>query len=308
MTQAQDLEREIRGFINKPRKQALLLQDRAQWAKLCSSLDVIGDTELALEAYLQESEPRDTGKLYLLMYGVLQVLYVQQDAVKDLAGALGLPYTRSAAITTVRNTRNDAVGHPSSSQWGKASSFISRITMFAGGFQMLTMSKSGATETKEVNVPELVERQRVEVGKALQEIVTKLKEEEAAHREKFRDTKLVDFFPASLEHAHEKISEAIGSDADGRALGAGMLESVHAKIQAFRSELEKRGLLGKYSSAREFIDELEHPIARLRSYFSEADASITALDAVVFRFFIQEKVNGLAGLAAEIDAEYSEKA
>ena len=55
---------------------------------LCSSLDAIGDTELAIEAYLagetqsQELEQnaktlKDAGYLYLSLYGILQVLFAQ---------------------------------------------------------------------------------------------------------------------------------------------------------------------------------------------------------------------------------------
>src|SRR4051794_28180115 len=100
-----ELESEIRDFVNSPRKQAALFRCRATWGMLCSSLDVIGDTELALSAYLAstEAKPKDqdylitTGNLYLTLYGVLQVLFVQQDAVRHLSESLG--------ITLSQNTR-----------------------------------------------------------------------------------------------------------------------------------------------------------------------------------------------------------
>ena len=46
-----ELETEIRNFINRPRRQHELLADRATWNTLCSALDVIGDTEVALEVH-----------------------------------------------------------------------------------------------------------------------------------------------------------------------------------------------------------------------------------------------------------------
>jgi hypothetical protein len=309
MTTAHDLVQQIRDLINAPRKRALLLKDRAVWGKLCSSLDVVGDTELALEAYLaRKTSPQDTGELYLLMYGVLQVLYVQQDAVKHLAEALGIPYARSAELSAVRQVRNDATGHPTKSRYGKAFNFISQITMFSGGFQMITVNANGTDEIKQVDVPNLVGRQRPAIATALQEILTKLKEQETTHRKEFRGTKLAEFFPSTLGHTHEKISEAIIDGPGKHAFGAAMLESVTRRIESFRAELEKRGMLERDGAAAYSIDELKRPSARLRDYFAAEDPGMTAADAEVFHFFIREKVKGLCSLAEEIDTEYGEDA
>src|SRR5512135_3253506 len=93
-----ELESEIRDIINSPRKQAALLRNHSTWGMLCSSLDVIGDTECALAAYLAGSNLEEvkrgdylieSGNLYLTLYGVLQVLFVQQDAVSHLHESLG---------------------------------------------------------------------------------------------------------------------------------------------------------------------------------------------------------------------------
>jgi len=66
-TDLQDLQQQIRGFINNPRKQAGLLRDSAAWNKLCSALDVIGDTELAIDSYLTRQPMRDVGESYLIV-------------------------------------------------------------------------------------------------------------------------------------------------------------------------------------------------------------------------------------------------
>ena len=41
------LEQQVRDFINRARKQHTLLKDSRAWNQLCSSLDIVGDTELA---------------------------------------------------------------------------------------------------------------------------------------------------------------------------------------------------------------------------------------------------------------------
>jgi len=98
----------LRDLINAPRIQTALMRGRREWHMLCRCLDVIGDTELALIAY-SESPPSETlGSRYLRVYGALQALYVQQDAVSNLAKALQVPYEMSAAVREVREIRNDA--------------------------------------------------------------------------------------------------------------------------------------------------------------------------------------------------------
>ncbi len=81
----QEIEDKIRDFINHPRRQKPLLRDKPKWHILTSGLDVLGDTQLAIAAYLSAKPTKDAGTCYLLMYGVLQVLFVQQDAARNIA-------------------------------------------------------------------------------------------------------------------------------------------------------------------------------------------------------------------------------
>ncbi len=74
----------IRDIINRPTQKFNLLKDLAVHSQLCSSLDTIEDSDLAIEAYVNKST-KDTGNQYLRLYGVLQALILQQDAVKHLS-------------------------------------------------------------------------------------------------------------------------------------------------------------------------------------------------------------------------------
>jgi len=62
MASISELEQDIRKFINSPRKQFHLLKDAEAWNRLCSSLDVIGDTELAIDAYFEKDITNAIGK------------------------------------------------------------------------------------------------------------------------------------------------------------------------------------------------------------------------------------------------------
>jgi hypothetical protein len=45
-----ELEQQVRDRINEPRKHHSLFQDKIVWNKLCSCLDALGDTEMALDS------------------------------------------------------------------------------------------------------------------------------------------------------------------------------------------------------------------------------------------------------------------
>ena len=58
----EDILRQIRHFINRPRKQYNLIKQLPYWHQLCSSLDTIGDTQYAVDAYLKIKSEENKGR------------------------------------------------------------------------------------------------------------------------------------------------------------------------------------------------------------------------------------------------------
>lgn len=83
----QEMRARIRHFIQHPRRLSPLLQDAPNWNMLASSFDTVADTEMAISTYEAVPDPVDMGMSYLSIYGILQCLYVQQDAVESLVRA-----------------------------------------------------------------------------------------------------------------------------------------------------------------------------------------------------------------------------
>jgi len=317
MTAIQQLELQMRDFLNAPRRQTAILRNKATWAMLCSALDVIGDTELAMEAYLkgcdqsQGTQQRhnhsiETGTLYLNLYGILQVLFVQQDAVQHLAEALGIDYAHDPVLKNVRENRNDAIGHPTKRARGKAFNAISRLTLSRISFELWTWSSDGASEVKTINVPEIITAQRRAISTALTGMLTELREDEMAHRNKFRGTKVADAFPPTLKYSHQMITDSI----DGRMpgwFGAGILEELVGYVAKFKEELSRRDALDAYYDITHECDVLEEPIAELLRYLSHPqDSRLNHQDATIVHSLINNRLKELVEMAAAIDNEYSE--
>ena len=311
MENIDNLLSKIRDFINSPRKQNLLLQNLTDWNMLCSSLDVIEDLELAIDGYLANLEdPATDGELYLILYGILQVLFVQQDALQNMVESLGLDYTRDPILKEIRKIRNDSVGHPTKMGSGQKISFnfISRDSMSRSEFMLMTSFPDKDTEFTNFNVPTLISDQRNILSKTLTEVIGRLGKEEMEHREKFKDENLADIFPQTLHYYYEKIGETIYG---GKLvlLGAANLKLVIDSVERFKNALNERGILKAYDSVIYDLELVEYPLAELRKYFEEPDSSkLNSKDAYIFLEFIRHQIDTLIQYAKEIDEEYSSEA
>lgn len=102
----------LRSRINESRRRSMVMQDLHDWHRLCSAMDAIQDTEDAIQAYEVHPPTRSTGERYLLLYGLLQAMFVQQDALKSIALALKINFEEDKELKEIRETRNETVGHP----------------------------------------------------------------------------------------------------------------------------------------------------------------------------------------------------
>jgi len=307
MCDTSDLEVEIRDFINNPRKQFRLLQDASAWNMLCSALDVIGDTQLAIDAYLENPSSDSHGKAYLTVYGILQVLLVQQDAVKCISKALSLKLKLPKNLERIRTQRTDSVGHPmQSKEEGRyKSNFIVRSSLSESGFNLMTVySDDTPLSVQFINIPQLIKEQRELLKQKLREVVGKLKEEEMKHKEEFRDKKLKEVFPPALGYFFRKIFEATRGNKP-LPIGEMHVKLVGDCLQDFKALLEERQLWGVLDSVTYGMELAQYPLNELALYFENPDKSkLNERDAFIFASFLREQINELKQIATEIDEEY----
>lgn len=177
-----DLLRQIRDFINSPRPQYAIMQVIHDWHKLCSALDLVGDTTIALSSYQEMDYPKNDGGKYLFLYGLLQALYLQQDGITHIAEALGQSKELPPEMREVREIRNDAVGHPSSRGMHnkpKTFHFVARITISKTGFQLMSTTSIGCGHIiRQIGVIGLVNKQTTAVVNYLQSVLADIQKRE----------------------------------------------------------------------------------------------------------------------------------
>ncbi len=176
----------VRDLINEPRVAFQLQKDPPFWNQLCSSLDVIGDTELAMESYPLDASDTPFGLSYLLVYGLLQAMYLQQDAVFNLCESLGIPQgiDNHPKLKAIRDIRNKSTGHPTKKDKPKPTSyhFIARASLTPRGFDLHTASPGQPYQMNYVCVADLISDQREGISKVLALVVQTMEKRDEAHR------------------------------------------------------------------------------------------------------------------------------
>ena len=305
----------IRDLINSPRKQNALRQDEAFWLMLCSCMDTIQDTEAALEGFLTgDADSYDRGRRYLHIYGALQALFVQQDAVENLQTSLEIQDSREACIQKIRDIRNYATGHPTNkTEKGVegAFNFIHFGEDNPHQFHLMTVypgkSNDGGLNSKhkEVNVEDLIATQKGILMKVLDNVIETLKEEEVEHRKKFSDKKLADVF-SEWTFLFGNIFDKIYSPHSGHAqYVVGCIDSIMESISVFKEGLMERGEPDDNWS--EVYENLDYALQQLKAHFDlTSQAHINGKDVYIFACFAQQQVEDLSEFAEEIDEKYSQ--
>jgi hypothetical protein len=185
----------------------------------------------------------------VLVYGVLQVLYVQQNAVHDLLAALtiGIDHRDYPRLARIRGIRAESIGHPTraSARGGKASyHFITRVTLNKNGFRLQSNRPDGSMAWESVDIPDLIAQQRTDISDVLQKVIVALEREEEQHRQEHRGQTMEELLPPTLSYHFSKIAEATaGKPTDvGAALGLASVAMIRRALGEFREALVQRGL------------------------------------------------------------------
>jgi hypothetical protein len=300
-------EESVRKYINTTRYQTNLLRDLDVWNQICSSLDTIGDTIYSIEDYLNSEYPESTGLRYIFTYGILQSLFIQQDAIKHLAEAFEVDFRLDEKLRNIRAIRNASIGHPTKNivKGTIFYNYISRITISKSGFTFMRSSERNRTDFVEVDLYSIMLDQLDEIKKSYGLISAKLIEEDRMHREKHKNKLVVDIFHSSMGYSFSKVAEGINAQAPNRTFGLSMLRSIEETYQKFETELRERNELNEY--IKYDLEEYIHAIEKLKSFLLGDNDYMNEIDARIYLFYIREEHSHFVKIAEEIDEEYNKK-
>lgn len=299
-------DKRIRDLVNHPWKQQGLLEDRTKWNKLCASMDVIGDTQIAIKSYFSLPNFKADSGGYLFLYGLLQAFFLQQDAINHLSEALfDKPIcwkTDYPDIYLVREFRNDSIGHPTKRGKDKSFHFIARYSVSKGHFRLMShYSKNNTSEFNDIDINELRAKQENSVIKILDTAIELMEKEYNDHKSKFANAKLSDLIPGTLSYSIGKVYEGIYN---GYPLAEMNFAKIKQTIDIIKIEIIKRyGKLSTLQGLNDVIRRIDYILQKVDGWIKNKQL-LNNDDAEVFLDSFSDRFKELEEMLTEIDDEF----
>lgn len=276
---------QIRNFFNDSTIKKTSVFSKKQdgdWNQFCAALDTIGDTGLAIQNFRQDPNDLFIKNPYLATYGILQALYIQQDAVDYLKTSLfgngkkidwkNKKYTELAKI---RQVRNETVGHPvKTTRKGRESKYVNdeitsctidRSSLTKDGFRYMLWMRS-KTESKTIKFSEIIELQDKHLSAELESVMKEMKKEEKQHKAKFKGEKLADLLDKPSLYTINTIYGVEWND----HLAWPSFDHFHELYKKIRKGLEDR--YGKFDDAlripgtKEVVKKLDYVFSKIETF------------------------------------------
>ncbi len=318
----------IRKLINKPILKSLLSEDHRNWNLMCGSLDTLESAQLAIDSYscLNKDNIKDIGK-HLIIYGLFQALYVQQDSVLNLCKSMGTTLPKGEDIKNkypelyeIRQLRNKGIGHPTPNERDKTKNTHSML-IDNDSIELFSYTETGEFSFAKYKISERIEKQNQSLCEILQKVIDKMASIEKKHKDKYKQNKLRECFPDDSQYCIGKIFEAINliddqgqretasqriGRKDGISLALSNTKNLIEAIEKFDGEIKKRGLQGDdVVFVRLEIEYSKYPLEKLKKYFSsESKSSINSQDARAYADSAREHILDLIKHAENLDGEY----
>lgn len=293
----------IRDCINHPWKKALLLSNKNYWRMLCASMDVLEDTQQGINHYfcLPNFSANDGG--YLFLYGLLQCLFVQQDAVSNLNRSLlgtEINWKINSDMHNIRELRNDAIGHPTGRR-NQSFHFLTRVSIRKNSFDIMSLGAK-SSGTKHIKLQDIKQLQESSIIGILDNILNYLKSELMEHKDKFKGQNLMSLIPATFGYYMEKVYEGINSDHPLASMHLDLIKKTHQSIKDGISE--RYGGSDVLESVKCITDKIDYVLDKMSAYFTN-DEIFQNQDAEVFFDAFKGYFEELKGIISEIDEEFT---
>lgn len=318
---------EIRDFVNRSLISDRFREDIKNWSQICSCMDMLEDTEMAISNYktnsfgVNENTPKheEISVGYITIFGILQALVVQQDALDNLFGGLKINVNKfkSIDLKNIRDIRVITSGHPTKVTQNKLSGYyhIAQYSVSKVGYELVTYQKDGNYDfkMKSISLYDLIDVQQRELIGIVKKLLSIIKRKEYMHKKKF-NTKLVDILDGMHSYAMEKLYEFAHNETNEamkitNAIWA--LEFTFKKLEEFRKALKEREIDITDANWTYYFEPLDFATNSLLNDFNyKKDAKSKKIrynvtERYIISYFIDNQVKELIEMAKQIDEDYA---
>ena len=188
----------IYKYSEKPYLKQRLLKDDKNYKKFYVSLDTIRDTNIAISNYLELNDDDFIQNKYLFLYGVLQALFLQQDAIKHFSESLSNEkLLNNEKLNKIREIRNISIGHPTNKSNGKSFHLIIRNSISKNQFDIINYFPNEESKTETIYIIEIIKEQYKLLYEIMENLKSKIEKEITEHKSKFK-VKMEELLPEQI--------------------------------------------------------------------------------------------------------------
>jgi len=302
-----ELEKEIRGYCNHPWRREIIYQDKVKWNKFLVSMDTLSDAQHAIDCYKSLDNFDSSEEGYIFIYGLMQALFLQQDACVNLVNALfgnTINFkTDYPKLYEIREYRNNSIGHPTKRGNDESFHLISRISISKNKFSLVSyFPKAGKNpQFTDISVLECIKIQEKLVSDILTKIKNKLKGDFEKHKMKFSNKKLSELLNFDFGYNVSKLYEGVWSNYPLVGMDLDIIREAY--------ENTKKGIIERYSSLKALTgikystDKLDYIFNRLENTLIKSKISDN-YELVIFIDSLKNEFNEFIDMIKEIDEEF----
>ncbi|HUO50808.1 MAG TPA: hypothetical protein VMU25_04570 [Candidatus Paceibacterota bacterium] len=302
--------RNIRDFINQNRIKEGLLKNKPLFYQLCSCMDMVEDSQSAIESFGKRKEDAEKGLVYLQIFGLLQALFLQQDAALNLAESLQFEVKLNdfPKLKEIREIRNDAAGHPTKrslpGQPPHSWNFIIQHSMGYESFEVLCWHAPEGHKNTLVKTREVINDQRKYILEILERTYKEIKRRDNEYKTIFNMKKVENVFPGTMGYMCEKMFSAV-EHIDELTLGEYGATGLLNVLLKYEEALKERGIsIETYPGVELTFKEVQYPLKKLKQHFLK-EITLEKDEAYIFVHFVREKMFALKNMARELDEEFA---
>lgn len=318
----QNIETNIRGIINQPRIQDKIIQRPSSWNKLTASLDCLGDTTLAIESYAQLDLEKvsDYGIYYLIIYGVMQTLLIQQDAARFIYHALfeqdrkkikDIILRRFPDLEEIRQIRNKSVGHPCSDKkehQQQINGYINRNSIEKYRFELTTIYSDdenfGEENIQPVDIMEVVVSQQKQLVDVLEIIENELKEMVISFKKSMSQQEIFPLFEKQkIDYPLRKIKELSCTGTQQEQLMV-HLKTVLIFLSLLEKKLKERGDWSIYEHLEQEFSLVSFAVCKLSEGLDFTNSQIVEdKEKLIYGDFLVRRIEDIRRMIRDLDEE-----
>lgn len=298
----------IRDLLNNSWRKEVLFSDKIKWNKAWSSLDTIEDTQVAIDSYCSLNDFNAYNNGYLYIYGILQALFLQQDALNSLNHVIFDKeinwMKRYPELHKIRDYRNDSIGHPTNRRNNKSFHRISRYSIKKTGFELVSYfpKQEKSSEFIKVDVMNCINIQSAILKNILDQSMKRLEEEYKNHKSKFLKNPIKKQIPTSFDYHIENLYKGAAGSRSTKV----DFKIICNTIETITREVEKRFInIEALPNFEYIVNQIKYILNRLKETLI-LDKIEDQMELNIFIDALSNRFKEIFDIVTEIDREYSE--